>query len=336
MKKFFVFSIIVFIAFFQVGCMGDLEKYYSPIDPESDVFLPFTVYPGASTTGIARNLEEYELIQNANAFIFRTRELEYDGRLQAGEYLLSPAMAIDEMIEKMARGDVHAPTHRVTVPEGYEVRQIVQRFHDQGVADREKMLEVLEYHPFDYWFIEGLDRSLYLEGFLFPATYEIPVGADEVQIVEMMLSQFDRVFNESYQSRLEALEMNIIELITLASIVEREAMVDEEFKLISSVFHNRLNQQMRLESCATVQYILGERKPVLSYADTEIDSAFNTYRRAGLPPSPIASPGLRAIEAALFPAETDYLFFRTTEKNDGTHYFNETYAGHQEDGRRGQ
>ena len=150
-----------------------------------------------------------------------------------------------------------------------------------------------------------------------------------------MLSRFDEVFEASYYARAEELDMSIDEVVTLASIIEREARVKEEFPIVSSVFHNRLKVNMLLQSCATVQFILQERKPVLSFDDIAIISPYNTYMNTGLTPSPIASPGALAIESALYPEETKYLFFVTKETNDGSHYFNETLEGHNRDVKRG-
>ena len=149
-----------------------------------------------------------------------------------------------------------------------------------------------------------------------------------------MLARFDEVYHQAYRERAKALSMTDHELITLASIIEREAMGDADRELVAGVFHNRLKSTTYpyLESCATVQYILKERKPVLTVADTKIDSPYNTYRNPGLPSGPIASPGEAAIRAALYPAETDYLFF--VLDSTGTHRFASTYAEHQENMRK--
>jgi len=141
-----------------------------------------------------------------------------------------------------------------------------------------------------------------------------------------MLSRFDTIFNDEYKKRAEELKMSIDEVITLASIIEREAKLEKDRKIISSVFHNRLKNKMLLQSCATIQYILKERKEVLLYKDLEVKSPYNTYKNPGLPPGPIASPGLKSIEAALYPDDTDYLYFFAL--NDGSHVFSKTFKEH--------
>lgn len=313
------------------GCSSLLEKYYTPVDPSSTEEILFEVPPGASTTGIAKALKEAELIQNANAFKAKVKAMDMDGKMQAGAYMLSPSMDVASIIEKLVSGDVYVDKVTFTIPEGYEVRQIADVLAEKGLIDKEAFLDVLAHHAFDYPFLEGVDRSNLLEGFLFPATYTVQRSATEVDIVTAMLNRFAQSFGQEAMDRAHELGMTVNEVVTLASIIEREARIKEEFPIISSVFHNRLNKEMLLQSCATVQYILKERKPVLSIADTKIDSAYNTYMYSGLPPAPIASPGDLALESALYPADTRYLYFVTKETEDGSHYFNETYEGHMRD-----
>lgn len=336
MKKSVVLTTLLILMMLVTSCSAVLEKYYTPMEEGSTQEVIFEVPSGASTSGIASSLQEEGLIQNANAFKLKVREMDVDGRMKAGTYLLSPGMDVETIINKLVQGDIYIETHRFTIPEGFEVRQIVDLLEEKGIADRERLIDVLENHPFDYAFLEGVDRQYLLEGFLFPDTYEISKTADEVALVRMLLNRFDSVFVDSYYARAEELNLSILEVVTLASIIEREARLQEEFPVISSVFHNRIEIGMLLQSCATVQFVLGERKDRLTYADLEIESRFNTYKYVGLTPGPIASPGALAIESALYPETTRYLYFATTERNDGSHYFNETLAGHERDAAKGK
>ena len=154
------------------------------------------------------------------------------------------------------------------------------------------------------------------------------VGSTEKDIINRMLQRFDEIFKEEYYARVDELGLTMNELVTLASIVEREAAAQEEFAVVAGVFHNRIQDGMLLQSCATVQYILGERKERLTYDDIAIDSPFNTYLNAGLPPAPIASPGKLALESALFPESHSYYYFVVKKGGNGTHVFSETLAGH--------
>ncbi|MCL1906242.1 MAG: endolytic transglycosylase MltG, partial [Clostridiales bacterium] len=149
---------------------------------------------------------------------------------------------------------------------------------------------------------------------------------DEKQIIEMMLKQFDSIWTEEWQAKADDLGMSLPEVVTLASIIEKEAAVEADRPVISGVFHKRLGIDMMLQSCATIQFLLGEPKVPLLNSDLEIESPYNTYKYPGLPPGPIASPGVAALKAALYPEETEYLYFRA--KNDGSHRFSVTYEEH--------
>jgi len=335
MKRIALLALLVLVFSLSTGCAGILEKYNTAVDPNSTETLLVTVPSGATTTSIANLLKENELIQNVNAFKAKSKQLEVDGQMKAGDYMLSKSLTTEEIISMLVSGDVYIETATFTIPEGYEVRQIVDTLESEGLIDRAVFLDALQNASFDYPFLEGVDRTYLLEGYLFPDTYTVKTGADEVAIIKMMLDRFNTIFSAEYYTRAEELGMTVDEVVTLSSIIEREARLDEEFPIVSSVFHNRIDIDMLLQSCATVQFILKERKEVLLFADIEIESPYNTYINPGLTPSPIASPGELAIKSALYPAETNYLYFVTTEKNDGSHYFNETLEGHNRDIKKG-
>ena len=173
----------------------------------------------------------------------------------------------------------------------------------------------------------------HLEGYLFPSTYQVAPKADEEQIITTMLNQFDTVFTDEYKARAKKLGYTENQIIIIASIIEKEAQVDEDRPKIASVIYNRLDDGMNLQMCSTVQYILGKAKPVLSVADTKIDSPYNTYIHSGLPKGPICSPGEASIKAALYPAKTDYMYFVVSEKLDGSHNFSKSYSKFEKDTR---
>jgi UPF0755 protein len=231
-------------------------------------------------------------------------------------------MSMEEIMKILIAGK--AETVRFTIPEGYDIKRTTEKLAGEGLINADVFAKEIESGQFDYRFLTdapvGPNR---LEGFLFPETYEIFANANEHDIIDKMLYQFDKVFTDEYYKRAEELGMSVREVITLASIIEREARVPEDRPIIASVFYNRMKIDMPLQSCATVQYILGEQKAVLSIKDTKIESPYNTYLHTGLPPGPIASPGADSIKAALYPAETDYLYFLA--KGDGSHAFSSTY-----------
>jgi len=335
MKKMSLLGLLVLVIVLGTGCADILENYNTPVDPSSTESILITVPSGASTTSIANLLLENELIQNVNAFKAKAKQLEVDGQMKAGDFMLSKAQSAEEIIMMLVNGDVYIETTTFTIPEGYEVRQIVDTLEKDGLINRDVFLDALQNAPFEYKFLEGVDRTFLLEGYLFPDTYTVEVGTDEVGIIKLMLNRFEDVFTEAYYARAQELGLTVDEVVTLASIIEREAKLEEEFPIVASVFHNRIKIDMLLQSCATVQFILKERKEVLLYEDIEIDSPYNTYIYSGLTPSPIASPGALAIKSALYPEDTNYLYFVTTEKNDGSHYFNETLEGHNRDIKKG-
>jgi len=326
MKKILIYLCLMIVMVALTGC--DSAKLREAVDPADITEVLVTVPKGAATKTIGRVLYQSHLISSESAFVNFVKELEVGNKLKAGDYMLSKSMDMETIITKIAKGDVYRNTFKVTIPEGFEVRQIVERLSSEGYGNADAFYEILEKTQFEFEFLEALEVRNNLEGFLFPDTYEFKVGATEKEIITKMLKRFDEVFKKEYYVRAEEMGMSISELITLASIIEREAKLDLERPTVSSVFHNRLNKNHKLESCATIQYILGERKERLLYKDLEVESDFNTYQNVGLPPAPIASPGEASIKAALYPEDTDYMFFVTTDKGDGSHTFSKTLSEH--------
>lgn len=311
------------------GCSSIKESLYEPVNIEDKSLIEINIEPGMSSAEIGSLLSENKLVSNSKAFTGYVKEMGYDSYLKVGTFMLSPSMSMEELVRELIEVK-SSETITVTIPEGYEVRNIVDLLKEYNLIDEASFYDALENYDFGYEFLEGINRSHHLEGFLFPDTYEFYEDASEVDIIDRMLENFDNRFLDSYYRRMEELSMDLNGLMTLASIVEREAADSEERALISSVFHNRIEDGMMLESCATVQYILKERKPILSYEDMAIDSEYNTYINAGLPPAPIANPGLASIEAALYPQDTDYYFFVLKDEYATTHYFATTFEEHEE------
>ena len=326
MKKIILFVLLVLLI---SGCSQVKESLYDAVDPEDKTQVEIQVTPGMSPGELGSLLSENNLVSNSLAFTNYLKERSLDGSLQEGTFLLSPSMNMEELVDNLIT-PVESDTVTITIPEGYEIRNIVELLKSEDMIDETRFYEVLDKGEFSYEFLKGLDRSHHLEGFLFPDTYEFYKDATEEEIIDKFLANFDSKFQDKYYSRMEELSLDLQATINLASIIEREAADSDERAIISSVFHNRLKQEMMLESCATVQYILQERKPILSYDDMAIESDYNTYINIGLPPAPIANPGLASIEAALYPADTDYLFFVLKGDTETTHYFGETFEEHEE------
>lgn len=328
MKKIKLLVVVVLVVVLFNGC-GIKASLTEPVDPNNTAEVLFTVPSGASTTKIASLLKEQNLIKSENGFKFLSKDLESDGKMKAGDYMISPSMSGKDIIEKLVSGDIYIETVTFTIPEGYEVRQIVADLTEQGLIDSDAFYNALKTEYFENDFLQEVDRAFNLEGFLFPDTYEIKVGATEKEIIQLMLNRFERFLTEEVRGQISANGLTLNQFVTMASIVEREAQLEEERGKVASVFYNRIAKNMKFQSCATVQYVLGERKDVLSYADIEIDSPYNTYRYAGLTPSPIANPGEASLMAALYPEDTDYLYFRRSVKNDGSQVFSKTLREHE-------
>ncbi|QCT02058.1 aminodeoxychorismate lyase [Paenibacillus algicola] len=299
--------------------------------------VEFTIEPGTGTSRIAELLEENGLIKNDLLFKGYLRLNEEGSRFMAGTYEASPGTTYQELITMLNNGEVK-PKEMVkfTIPEGYTVRQTAQTIAEATGLEEQELLELMDsVNGWDSSLVEGIPAEAelrhQLEGYLFPATYELPKeGLTALSVIQGMLSQTEKRLEDipNWESLLEEKGLSIHELLTIASLVEREVVADQERALVAGVIYNRLEQGMKLEIDATVQYLLDKPKARLLFKDLEVESPYNTYRNPGLPPGPISSPSLASIEAVLKPEASEYLFYVT--KKDGTqeHLFAKTYQEH--------
>lgn len=301
-----------------------------PVSSQNNEPIDIEIPAGSSSKSIGSLLKEKDLIRNEAIFLLKVKSLDNNKSLKAGNYSLNRSMDLDTVITALVEGGVSGNTLRFTIAEGREVKDIAKQLDDEGLVDKDKFLELTSdkgKFEEEFVFLKDLEDGQSLEGFLFPSTYEVYEDHSEEDIIRKMLIGFSTIYEKDIKENLPSTDFSLNEIITLASIVEREAKLDKERPTISGVFHNRLKTGMRLQSCATVQYILGERKERLTNAETKIQSPFNTYVNAGLPPSPIASPGEKSLLAAINPEDVDYLFFTLTG-DDGSHTFTKTYNEH--------
>lgn len=301
----------------------------APVAPGSAEVIAFEVEPGEATLTIARRLEREGLIRDELEFRVLAALLGWNGRLKAGHYQLSPGESTLSVLRTIGRGRV--TTVAVTIPEGYTLAQIEQHLSGLGLISLGDLSGALaEQDASGNLPFLPTDRSQLaepFEGLLFPDTYFFEQHTSARVLVRNMVGRTQEVFTEERLVRARELGLSPWEVLTLASIIEKEAVVDEERVIISSVYHNRLKVGMKLDACPTVFYVLGKpmSEPLL-FVDLEVESPYNTYRNAGLPPGPICSPGLASIDAALNPADTRYYYF--VAKNDGTHHFSRTLDEH--------
>lgn len=293
------------------------------VDIENDITIE--VQEGAGSYSVAETLKENGAIKYPLVFRLESKLGGYDGQYKPGAVTIKNGMSYSEILDALITTD--RDTVKVVIPEGYTIVEIANALSEAGLPGAADFMNVLDPSLYDFRFLENLpERDMKLEGYLFPATYEIPITYSAQQIVELMLKTFDSKFTEEDYNRAAELGMTVDEVITMASIVERETNSDSERAKVAGVFYNRKNSGMKLQSCATVQYVLGERKPVLSISDTQIDSPYNTYKYAGLPIGPICNPGEACIQAALYPEATDAYYFCLSKS--GEHIFSTTYEDH--------
>lgn len=298
-----------------------------------------TITRGMSANSVADLLEENGIIKNGFVFSYYLKLKDEGAKFQAGTYELQPGMDKSDVIAKLNAGDIIAEeTIRFTIPEGFTVLQIADKLAADGLINKDKFLELAETDRAwgDAEAVRGVPKTdklhKRLEGYLFPETYEMKKESTEEDIITRMVSETDRKLSalpEGWQGAMEASGRTLHEILTIASLVEREVVVDEERALVAGVIYNRIKAPMRLQIDATVQYALDTPKARLSLSDLEINSPYNTYKIDGLPPGPIASPSIASIEAALYPADTKYLFYVTKKDGTQTHLFAETFKEHQ-------
>ncbi len=329
MKKITLIIILLAMVLSFSACVS--EEDLKPIDETSTEAIVVDIPTGSTSIQIGEVLANNGLVKSKGVFAYQAKKRKVEDSMQAGKYELSKSMSVDEMIDKLVEGEIYINTVSVLIPEGYEFRMIVDKLSTELGLDKDKLIDIAENHDFNYKFLSDVpeDVKYRLEGYLFPATYTFNREATELEVLTAMLDKFDSVYTEESYAKAEELGMTTNQVITMASIIEREAASNEERDIIAGVFYNRLKQNMMFQSCATVQYILEERKPELLYSDLEVVSPYNTYKNMGLPPGPIASPGQLSIEAALNPVEHDYLFFVVSGNNDGKHVFSKTNAEHE-------
>ncbi|MBR5229221.1 MAG: endolytic transglycosylase MltG [Firmicutes bacterium] len=325
-KKILV-GILIVILLAGAGVIVFLNNLGNALDEDNAETVSLTIESGSGTGTIAKVLFDNYIIDNVNEFKLWSRLNGYDSQYKAGTYTLSPSMDYQTIADIIVGGKVN--TKNFTIPEGYTIYQTAKALADQGFGNYDKFVELIEAGDFDYEFLgEAQDNKNKLEGYIMPNTYTVDEGMNEEQVINVMLRQFEKDAYVAYKEADKAGpagKYSLNEIVTIASIIERECKVDEERPLVASVIYNRLDKGMALQMCSTVQYVLGKQKEVLTIADTKIESPYNTYINAGLPPGPIASPGMAAVKAALNPADTDYLYFVVSEKLDGTSNFSATY-----------
>lgn len=319
------------------------EEFIAPPDASSTVEVPFTVESGQSLTHVANRLEEAGLIRNRSVFKYYCDFAGMGQKIQAGSYVLTASMTMQEIADQLTRGDGNPIVRNITLIPGWTIEDFANNLVKDGVlADSEEFLKLCrEGTEFaDFYSVKDVlnsrnvsSRKYVLEGYLAPDTYEIYIGATASEIIRKLLAQTERVFTTASQDRADELGYTMDEILTLASMIEKEAST-ADFAKVSAVFHNRLKAGMKLQSDVTIHYVTGVRKMSLTNSDLALNSPYNTYSVTGLPLGPICSPSAEAINAALYPDETfvaeNYLYFCATSPESTELHFSRTLQEHEQ------
>jgi UPF0755 protein len=296
--------------YFSTGAMGETVKVVVPV--------------GASLSSIADQLEAKGVVKHARAFVIRAQGDGYATEFKPGTYTFHRNEPYERLVALLTKG-VNAPTIKVSIPEGTTLRQasvrvaaVVPSISAAGYVEIARD----EPPPFD---LDGYKKGTTLEGMLFPATYEVLPKISATEFVDEQLTTFDRYFAKVDLARATKANLTAYDVVIIASMIDREAQMPGERRLVAAVIWNRLRKDMMLQIDATVQYALGKTKPALTFEDLKIDSPYNTYKHAGLPPTPISNPGLAALKAAADPADVPYLYYVARNDGSGRHYFSSDY-----------
>lgn len=289
-----------------------------------DKHIKIVVSSGMRAKEIGSLLESKGVISNSNRFWLMAKLNGNEKKFMAGKYNFHEGMKTEAVLAKLVEGEVDEL--EFVIPEGFTVKDIAKRLDEEGIVEEEEFLaKAKAFCPFDY-IEKNAEASYYIEGFLFPAKYKVTNEATTEDILNMMSNAFDERLTDDMKKRAEELDISVYELVTLASLVEKEAKYKEDQAVIAQVFFKRLEIGMPLQSDATLQYLMDAPKEDVTISDTKLDSPYNTYQNYGLPPGPVANPGLDAINAVLYPSDTDYLYF--VADRDGHNHFTNTYSAH--------
>lgn len=294
----------------------------------------FEVVSGEGVKSIAEKLMEQKLINSKSYFLLYVKNLKKEANFQAGEYVLNQSMSLKKIVSILTSGKALSREKTIKIIEGWRIGDIAKYLEKNNIASEKNFTELVK-KPVSSWpftfdkqsFINEIPASVDLEGFLFPDTYRIFDDADEEDVIEKMLNNFDLKLSDEMRADIKKQNRSLFEIITMASVVEKEVRGYEDMRIVSGLFWDRIKNGQALESCATLAFILGVDKPQYTLEDTQIESPYNSYRNKGLPPGPICNPGLNAIRAAIYPEYTEYNYF-LNRPDTGETVFSKTYEEH--------
>jgi UPF0755 protein len=317
-------AVVIFAIWLGMRFM-DYTEAQKPVDPADTSVKSVEIAEGDEIDEITRKLEENDLIRNAEYFLLRVKLERAADDFKPGAYEFSRSMSVADIMGLLVKG-IEREVVKFTIPEGLTTEQTMSRLVEAGLMTEAEFWNEVETGQFDYRFLAGAPAGRErLEGFLYPETYEAYKDAGAHAVLEILLGQFDRLFTEEDYARAEELGYSVREIVTIGSLIERETAVADERPVVARVIYNRFKEDMPLQIDAAIQFALGAPREQLTTEDLEVDSPYNLYLNKGLPPGPICNPRMASIDAALDPAENDYLYYVLDPELNGLHRFSEGY-----------
>lgn len=320
-----VIIIFGFIVILTLGAYIGVKSYYKskvidrPFNLSVDK-VKLKINDGDTLNHVIEKFSSQNIIHSKYLMKYYFKYNNGDTNIIPGTYYIKKDMSLRTFIDMITKGKVNDNLIKVTIPEGFNVDEIGKRLEDNGIITKEDFMKSVKEYKLPNYIKKSSERKYGLEGYLFPDTYDLEKGMDGNDIIDIMIERFEYIVKDIEKKQGKDIDINVLDdIINMASIIEKEIVKDEERGKAASVFYNRINRNMKLQSCATVLYSLGIHKEELSNEDLKINSPYNTYLVDKLPVGPIASPGRASIEAALSPNSTNYLFFISND--DGTHSF---------------
>ncbi len=275
---------------------------------------------------IAKLLKQKGVIDSSLAFLIKCREENIGYNFNYGDYVLNNQMTFEEVVEKLEEPNTKTEHITFTINEGMTQREIADKLEEENIVKAKDFMKACDEKSYGYSFTKDIKRDENrLEGYLFPDTYDFSMDADCDEIINKLLSRFDEIYTDELKTKTEQMGLSVDEVVTIASIIEKEIKYPTERETAASVIYNRLEKGMKLQMDSTVLYAMGENKDRVLEKDTQIESEYNTYYVDGLPAGPIGNPGEDCIRAVLYPIDTDYLYYVVQDDSTGQHFFTADY-----------
>jgi len=326
-KRYLFLSIILLIL---IALVFFLRQIYLPLDSSSEKRIIFQIEKGQEVDEIAARLKKEGIIRSPFVFKWSAFLFGVYGKLQAGVYYLSPAMSVNEILKRISRGDILK--EKITIIEGWSIKDIGEYFEERGICQADKFVSLAKEAgkelAAEFSFLASLPPTASLEGYLFPDTYEIKKDEDPKEIIKKMVKNFEGkvILNKELAEKVKTQGWSLNEIVTMASLLEKEVRSYEDKQLVAGILWKRLKNNWPLQVDSTLTYLTGRLSRELTKEDLKIDSPYNTYKHLGLPPAPIANPGLESIRAAVYYKNSDYWFYLTNDK--GETFFSKTLEEH--------